>query len=218
MKSCCGGNGRIGAAAHEIFCWQLKNRELILTSGPRTRTSEVRYSHVRAPNDPLPPSSELPFRVITVRALNIAGFQPKNETEYGDMHDGHCWYLTCFRKIHSDSRLKCPASAQLFTTKGGVQRPHSWVGCRIYRHHDATESQATVRGRETIIQSPVFMFTGRRVGQQPRVVPLSPGACGLNVTLREASEGAGRLNVSSILARRQPRLRAGDTRQSLQPS
>ena len=57
MKSCCGGNGRIGAAAHEIFCWQLKNRELILTSGPRTRTSEVRYSHVRAPNDPLPPPS-----------------------------------------------------------------------------------------------------------------------------------------------------------------
>ena len=76
-----------------------------------------------------------------------------------------------------------------------------------------------VRGRETINTIPVFMFTGRRVGQQPRVVPLlSPRACGLNVTLREASEGAGRLNVSSILARRQPRLRAGDTRQSLQPS
>ena len=57
MKSCFGGNGRIGAFAHEIFCWQLKNRELILTSGSRTRTSEVRYSHVRAPNDPLPPPS-----------------------------------------------------------------------------------------------------------------------------------------------------------------
>ena len=44
--------------AHEIFCWQLKNYELILTSGPWTRTSEVRYSHVRAPNDPcVPPPS-----------------------------------------------------------------------------------------------------------------------------------------------------------------
>ena len=88
----------------------------------------------------------------------------------------------------------------------------------MYRHHDATESQASQRERNNNTTIPVFMFTGRRVGQQPRVVPLSPGACGLNVTLREASEGAGRLNVSSILARRQPRLRAGDTRQSLQPS
>ena len=135
------------------------------------------------------------------------------------MHDGHCWYLTCFRKIHSDSRLECPASVQLFTTKGGVQRPHSWAEWDAECIDTMTpSSQASQRERNnhTI---PVFMFTGRRVGQQPRVVPpLSPRACGLNVTLREASEGAGRLNVSSILARRQPRLRAGDTRQSLQPS
>ena len=76
----------------------------------------------------------------------------------------------------------------------------------MYRHHDAIKPGQSER--ETIIHTPVFMFTGRRVGQQPRVVSLlSPRACGLNVTLREASEGAGRLNVSSILARRQPRLR-----------
>ena len=39
-----------------------------------------------------PPPSELPFRVNAVRALKIAGFQPKNETEYGDMRDGR-WLL-----------------------------------------------------------------------------------------------------------------------------
>ena len=40
----------------KYFVDNSKITELILTSGPRTRTSEVRYSHVGAPNDPPSPS------------------------------------------------------------------------------------------------------------------------------------------------------------------
>ena len=45
----------------KYFVDNLKITELILTSGPETRTSEVRYSHVRAPNDPLPPPPSCHF-------------------------------------------------------------------------------------------------------------------------------------------------------------
>ena len=152
---------------------------MILTSGPWTRTSEVRYSHVRAPNDPLPPSpsSELPFRVNTVRALNIAGFQPKNGTEYGDMRDGRCWYLTCFRKIHSDVKASSHSSnvqLELFTTKGGVQRLHSWAGCDAECIDTMTPPVQAKRERNNNPLPPHIYVYRKGGGYKPRVVPLSP--------------------------------------------
>ena len=40
------------------------------------------------------------------------------------MHDGRCWYLTCFRKIHFDAAKASSSNSnvqlELFTTKGGV--------------------------------------------------------------------------------------------------
>ena len=131
--------------AHEIFCWQLKNYELILTSGPWTRTSEVRYSHVRAPNDPCVPPPSCHFVSTRSGRWISQVFNQKNETEYGDMHDGPTAgiWLASGKSTLTPPRLPHPAQMSSFSClqqRVGLRGYRAQLWCRMYRHHDAISS------------------------------------------------------------------------------
>ena len=130
------------------------------------------------------------------------------------MHDGRCWYLTCFRKIHFDAAKASSSNSnvqlQLFTTKGGVRgyTLHSWdAECIDTMTPSVQASKRAERNNNTIPRVCVY----RKGGEKATCCSSFPQqSVILMLHLGKRREGAGRLNVSSILARRQPQLRPRD--------
>ena len=114
------------------------------------------------------------------------------------MHDGRCWYLTCFRKIHFDAAKASSSNSnvqlQLFTTKGGVRgyTLHSWDAECIDTMTPSVQASERAE-RNNNIYTPPCLCLPEGWWKSHVLFLLSPTICGLNVTLREASGGGGEI-------------------------